>query len=156
MEAGKMSIYIPTGRYIYLISHFTAHRLDSQLAWSIIFQVFILSPLCTQGELRHSSDSWLLATKSYAGYNGSGVCRMADKSHKPMGRPKGKPRTAAEIAADAKRTGRPGLTPEANATKLVALRLTPAEFERFKKDAKKHGMGMAAFARHCWYTMRKG
>ncbi len=82
---------------------------------------------------------------------GRGVSRMAGKikNRKPMGRPKGKPRTAAEVAADAKRTGRPGLTPEANATKLVALRLTPAEFNAFKKDAQKAGMGMAAFARHC-------
>lgn len=84
---------------------------------------------------------------------------MADKSknkgRKPMGRPKGKPRTAAEIAADAKRTGRPGLTPEENATKLIALRLTPTEFEQFKKDSQKAGMGMAAFARHCWRRLRK-
>ncbi len=76
---------------------------------------------------------------------------MAKKStnRKPMGRPKGKPRTAAEIAADAKRTGRPGLTPEANATKLIALRLTPAEFDAFRQDAQNAGMGMAAFARLC-------
>lgn len=74
---------------------------------------------------------------------------------KPMGRPKGKPRTAAEIAADAKRTGRPGMTPEANATKTVAMRLTPAEFEQFKKAAEKAGMGLAGFARHCWHMMRK-
>ncbi len=74
---------------------------------------------------------------------------------KPMGRPKGKPRTAAEIAADAKRTGRPGMTPEANATKTVAMRFTPAEFEQFKKAAEKAGMGLAGFARHCWHMMRK-
>lgn len=80
--------------------------------------------------------------------------KAENKGRKPMGRPKGKPRTAAEIAADAKRTGRPGLTPEANATKLVALRLTPAEFDAFQKDAKKAGMGMAAFARHCWHELR--
>jgi len=78
------------------------------------------------------------------------------KGRKPMGRPKGKPRTAAEIAADAKRTGRPGLTPGANATKMVALRLTPDEFTQFQKDAKKAGMGMAAYARHCWHTIREG
>jgi hypothetical protein len=69
---------------------------------------------------------------------------------RPKGRPKGKPRTAAEIAADAKRTGRPGMTPEANATKTVAMRLTPAEFEQFKKAAEKAGMTLAAFSRHCW------
>ncbi len=72
------------------------------------------------------------------------------KIRKPMGRPKGKPRTAAEIAADAKRTGRPGLTPEANATKTVAMRFTPSEFEQFKREAEKRGMKLAVFARHCW------
>jgi hypothetical protein len=72
------------------------------------------------------------------------------KIRKPMGRPKGKPRTAAEIAADAKRTGRPGMTPEANATKTVAMRLTPSEFEQFRRDGEKRGMGLAAFSRHCW------
>ena len=80
--------------------------------------------------------------------------KAENKDRKPMGRPKGKPRTAAEIAADAKRTGRPGLTPGANVTKMVAMRLTPAEFKQFEKDAKKTGMGMAAFARHCWYEVR--
>ncbi len=59
---------------------------------------------------------------------------------RPIGRPKGKPRTAAEIAADAKRTGRPGMTPEANATETVAMRLTPSEFELFKRDAEMRGM----------------
>ncbi len=78
------------------------------------------------------------------------------KIRKPVGRPKGKPRTAAEIAADASRTGRPGLTPDANATKMVALRLTPDEFDNFKYDAEKAGMGMAAFARYCWYKVREG
>ena len=69
---------------------------------------------------------------------------------RPIGRPKGKPRTAAEIAADAKRTGRPGMTPEANATETVAMRLTPSEFEQFKREAEKRGMKLAVFARHCW------
>ena len=75
---------------------------------------------------------------------------------RPKGRPKGKPRTAAEIAADAKRTGRPGMTPEANATKTVAMRLTPAEFEQFKRAAEKAGMGLAGFARHCWHMTQRG
>ena len=82
--------------------------------------------------------------------------KAGNKARKPMGRPKGKPRTAAEIAADAKRTGRPGLTPEANATKTVAMRLTPAEFDKFSRDAQKAGMGLSAFARHCWHKTCKG
>lgn len=66
------------------------------------------------------------------------------------GRPKGKPRTAAEIAADALRPGRPYLSPDKEDLKMVSLRFTASDFETFKTDAENAGMGLSAFARHCW------
>lgn len=72
------------------------------------------------------------------------------------GRPKGKPRTAAEIAADAKRTGRPLATSDAPVSKGVTMRLTPAEHKRFTKDAKRIKMGLSEYLRYCWQTAREG
>ncbi len=69
---------------------------------------------------------------------------------KALGRPKGKPRTKAEIAADAMRTGRPYLSPYKEELKMVSLRFTASDFEIFRTDAENAGMGLAAFARHCW------
>ncbi len=73
----------------------------------------------------------------------------------PVGRPKGKPRTKAELAADANRTGRPTLPKEERDIKLISLRLTPAEYELFTQDAEKAGMVRAAYARHCWRRIRE-
>ncbi len=71
------------------------------------------------------------------------------------GRPKGKPRTAAEIAADAMRTGRPKKAEGGKQTVLVALRLTPDEFKTFRRDAKLAKLSGAAYAKHCWQQTRK-
>ena len=76
----------------------------------------------------------------------------AKKTDKPKGRPQGKPRTAAEIAADAKRTGRPTMTKGENANIGVSMRLTPTEYKQFVKDAKRAKLGLAAYMRHCWKT----
>lgn len=79
------------------------------------------------------------------------------KYHKPQktGRPRGKPRTEAEIAADAMRTGRPRNPSGTKQTVLVALRLTPDEFKTFSKDAKRAKLSGAAYAKHCWLQTRK-
>lgn len=79
------------------------------------------------------------------------------KKTKPQktGRPKGKPRTAAEIAADARRTGRPKKAEGVKRTVLVALRLTPEEFKAFSKDARRVKLSGAAYAKHCWQQIRK-
>lgn len=81
---------------------------------------------------------------------------MTTKQKKrPKGRPKGMPRTAAEIAADAKRTGRPGLSPDAKGTLGVTMRLAPPDYRTFTRDAKQAGMGLAAFLRHCWRVAKE-
>ncbi len=74
---------------------------------------------------------------------------------KKVGRPKGKPRTKAERAADTMRGGRPSLPDEERETKLISLRLTPSEYELFTYDAEKAGMGRAAYARYCWRKKRE-
>lgn len=73
------------------------------------------------------------------------------KAVKLAGRPKGKPRTDAEIAADAKRTGRPTMTEGESANVVVTVRLTPTEHKQLTKDAKRAKMNLAAYLRHCWY-----
>ena len=75
---------------------------------------------------------------------------------KAMGRPKGKPRTEAEKAADARRTGRPIAISDVSVSKGVVMRLTPVELELFKKDAKRLDMGLSAYMRYCWQTAREG
>ena len=77
------------------------------------------------------------------------------KGRKPMGRPKGKPRTVAEIAADVMRTGRPTLSPDGKGSIGVTMRLTPRDYGIFVRDAKRAGMGLAAFLRHCWHTAKE-
>ena len=72
------------------------------------------------------------------------------------GRPKGMPRTAAEIAADAKRTGRPAVASDVAVSKGVTMRLTPAERKQFAKDAKRLKMSLAEYLRHCWRTAKEG
>lgn len=72
------------------------------------------------------------------------------------GRPKGMPRTDAEIAADAKRTGRPLVASDQAVSKGVTMRLTPAEHTRFTKDAKRLKMGLSEYLRYCWQTAREG
>lgn len=74
----------------------------------------------------------------------------------PRGRPKGMPRTAAELAADAKRTGRPTLASDVAISKGVTMRLTPAEQIQFARDAKRLKMGLSAYLRYCWQTAREG
>jgi hypothetical protein len=75
---------------------------------------------------------------------------------KTMGRPKGKPRTEAEKAADARRTGRPVTISDVTVSKGVVMRLTPVELEQFKKDAKRLDMGLSVYMRYCWQTAREG
>ena len=60
----------------------------------------------------------------------------------PVGRPKGKPRSLAEKAADARRTGRPALPDKERGTKMLSLRLTPTEYDLLTNDAKKAGMDL--------------
>ena len=82
---------------------------------------------------------------------------MSQREKKPvMGRPKGKPRTDAEIAADEKRTGRPTITEGENASIGVSMRLTPTEYKQFAKEAKRLKMGLAAYMRYCWNVAREG
>lgn len=81
---------------------------------------------------------------------------MAAKRKAATGRPKGMPRTAAEIAADALRTGRPAIAADEAASRGVTMRLTPAELERFAGDAGRLGMNLAEYLRHCWRTAREG
>jgi len=74
---------------------------------------------------------------------------------KKVGRPKGKPRTAAEKAADARRTGRPPKPECRKQVVLVSFRLTPAELTQYRRDAKQAGFTCAAYAKHCWRQIRK-
>lgn len=69
---------------------------------------------------------------------------------KGPGRPKGVPRSAAEIEADRFRTGRPKKDIKAQKTALVALRLTDNEYNKFILEANKLNLSAAAFAKHCW------
>ncbi len=78
---------------------------------------------------------------------------MKNRKH-PGGRPKGKPRTAVEIAADALRTGRP--RKEAPPPIPVTMRLAPSEYEKFKKDAKRVKMSLSSYLRYCWEVAREG
>ena len=72
------------------------------------------------------------------------------------GRPKGKPRTPAEKAADALRTGRPAFPADARQSVVLAVRFTPAEHRRLLRDAKRAGLTSAAFVKQCWHMARKG
>ncbi len=72
------------------------------------------------------------------------------------GRPKGMPRTKAEIAADSMRTGRPTIASDVAVSKGITMRLTPAELNQFTKDAKRLKMGLAEYLRYCWQTAREG
>ena len=72
------------------------------------------------------------------------------------GRPKGMPRTAAEIAADSMRTGRPTIDSDVAVSKGITMRLTPAELKQFAKDAKRLKMGLSEYLRYCWQTAREG
>lgn len=72
------------------------------------------------------------------------------------GRPKGKPRTAAEIAADTRRTGRPMVASDAAVSKGVTMRLTFEEHKQFSREAKRLNMSLSVYLRRCWRTARKG
>lgn len=78
---------------------------------------------------------------------------MVTRKH-PGGRPKGKPRSEAEIAADALRTGRPKT--KAPPPVSVNMRLAPAEYEKFKKDARRVKMSLSSYLRYCWEVAREG
>jgi hypothetical protein len=54
-------------------------------------------------------------------------------------------RTKAEIAADARRTGRPTLPARALKTQIVALRLTRGEVAALRKAAKASGMTLSGY-----------
>ena len=71
------------------------------------------------------------------------------------GRPKGKPRTPAEIAADALRTGRPAFPDEARQSVFLSVRFTPVEHRRFLRDAKRAGLTASAYAKQCWRIARQ-
>lgn len=85
----------------------------------------------------------------------AGQTMRKNKSIK-RGRPKGKPRTAAELAADAMRTGRPKKPEGAKRVILVSLRLTPDEFAQFIKDAERARLSKGAYAKQCWQQIEKG
>ena len=73
----------------------------------------------------------------------------------PKGRPRGRPRTEAEKAADEKRTGRPASITDESVTKGVTMRLTPAEHNQISDDAKRMNMSLSVYLRHCWQTTRE-
>ena len=72
------------------------------------------------------------------------------------GRPRGRPRTEAEKAADAKRTGRPASITDESVSKGVTIRLTPLEHKQIFADAKRMNMSLSVYLRHCWQTTREG
>ena len=73
------------------------------------------------------------------------------------GRPRGRPRTEAEKAADIKRTGRPAtIIANESVTQGVTIRLTPTEHKQIIVDAKKMNMSLSVYLRHCWQTTREG
>jgi hypothetical protein len=72
------------------------------------------------------------------------------------GRPRGRPRTEAEKAADIKRTGRPATIANGSVTRGVTIRLTPAEHKQIIADAKQMIMSLSVYLRHCWQTTREG
>lgn len=74
----------------------------------------------------------------------------------PRGRPKGMPRTAAEIAADARRTGRPAVANDVAVSKGVTMRLTPEEHKQFSREAKRLNLSLSVYLRRCWRTAREG
>ncbi len=78
------------------------------------------------------------------------------KTQSHRGRPRGKPRTEAEIAANAWRTGRPVTVSNKPVSKGVTMRLTPSEHKTFHQDAKRLNMGLSAYMRYCWQTAREG
>lgn len=71
------------------------------------------------------------------------------------GRPRNRPRTEAEKAADILRTGRPASVSDESVTKGVTMRLTPAEHKRINEDAKRMNMSLSVYLRHCWQTTRE-
>lgn len=71
------------------------------------------------------------------------------------GRPRNRPRTEAEKAADILRTGRPASVSDESVTKGVTMRLTPAEHKQINEDAAKMNMSLSVYLRHCWQTTRK-
>lgn len=79
---------------------------------------------------------------------------MAKQKRNPGGRPKGKPRSVAEIAADSLRTGRPKL--DAPPPVPVTMRLAPTDYEKFKKDAKRAKMSLSSYLHYCWEIAREG
>lgn len=71
------------------------------------------------------------------------------------GRPRNRPRTEAEKAADIFRTGRPASVSNESVTKGVTMRLTPAEHIQVYADAKRANMSISVYLRHCWLTTRE-
>lgn len=71
------------------------------------------------------------------------------------GRPRNRPRTEAEKAADFLRTGRPASVSDESVTKGVTMRLTPAEHQLINEDAKRMNVSLSVYLRHCWQTTRK-
>lgn len=71
------------------------------------------------------------------------------------GRSKGRPRTEAEKAADAMRTGRPASIADESVTKGVTMRLTPAEHKQISVEAKRMNMSLSVYLRYCWQTTRE-
>lgn len=67
-----------------------------------------------------------------------------------------RPRTEAEKAADLMRTGRPASISDEAVSKGVTMRLTPAEYEQFTRDAERLDMSLSVYLRYCWNTTREG
>ena len=79
---------------------------------------------------------------------------MANENKRPSGRQKGTTRSKAEIVAAAMRIA--PTTTETPASVPVTMRLTPAEYAKFSKDAKRIKMSMSAYLRYCWEVAREG
>ena len=59
-------------------------------------------------------------------------------------------RTAAQLAADKRRTGRPPKTPSRRQSKKVTIYMTPAELKRLETQATKEGVSLSALIMRPW------
>ena len=63
---------------------------------------------------------------------------------------KKKTRTPAQIAADAKRTGRPPKRPQDRQSLTIGVKVTPAQKRRVAKAARAAGMHLGPYLLHCF------
>ena len=59
-------------------------------------------------------------------------------------------RTAAQLAADKRRTGRPPKTSSRRQSKKVTIYMTPAELKRLETQATKEGVSLSALIMRPW------